>query len=143
MAGGKLTIGDLAARSGTKVQTVRYYEQVGILPKPGRSAGNHRLYGQRDLDRLVFVRRGRELGFSLEDMRRLMSLADRADLSCDEADAIASAHLEEVREKIAQLRSLEEELGRMVSQCRHGTVSDCRVIEALSARNPCGSRTAG
>lgn len=128
----RLTIGDLAARSGTKVQTVRYYEQVGILPKPDRTAGNHRLYGRRDLDRLIFVRRGRELGFALEDVRRLLSLADRADLSCEEADAIASAHLAEVQEKIAQLRALEEELGRMVSQCRHGKVSDCRVIEALS-----------
>lgn len=133
MAGGKLTIGDLAEHGGTKVQTVRYYEQIGILPKPGRSAGNQRLYGQRDLDRLVFVRRGRALGFSLEDIRRLLSLADRADLSCEEADAIASAHLEEVREKIVRLQSLEAELERMVTRCRHGTVSDCRVIEALSA----------
>jgi DNA-binding transcriptional MerR regulator len=128
------SIGDLAEQSGTKVQTVRYYEQVGILPKAARTAGNQRFYGGRDLDRLVFVRRGRALGFSLEDVRRLLSLADRADISCEEADAIASAHLAEVKEKIARLRALEVELERMVSQCRHGTVSDCRVIEALSSR---------
>jgi DNA-binding transcriptional MerR regulator len=133
MADAILSIGELAVRSGTKVQTVRYYEQVGILPKAARSAGNQRLYTPRDLDRLVFVRRGRELGFSLEDVRRLLSLADRADLSCAQADAIASAHLAAVREKIAQLRALAVELERMVTQCRHGTVSSCRVIEALSS----------
>ncbi|WP_119681978.1 MerR family transcriptional regulator [Indioceanicola profundi] len=132
MQGEKFSIGGLAARSGTKVQTVRWYEQVGMLPEPARTAGNQRMYTRGDLDRLIFIRRGRELGFSLDEVRRLLSLADRVDLSCEEADVIASAHLEEVRQKIGQLRSLEAELERMLGQCRHGTVSDCRVIEALS-----------
>lgn len=132
MRGGTYGIGDLAMRSGTKVQTVRWYEQVGILPEPARTAGNQRVYTQRDLDRLIFIRRGRELGFSLDEVRRLLSLADRSDMSCEEADVIASAHLDEIQGKIARLRSLEAELERMLSQCRHGTVSGCRVIEALS-----------
>jgi DNA-binding transcriptional MerR regulator len=126
------SIGELAERSGTKVQTVRYYEQVGILPAPARSAGNQRRYARRDLDRLVFVRRGRELGFSLDDVRRLLSLADRVDLSCAQADVIASAHLAAVQEKIGRLQALERELERMVGQCRHGRIAECRVIEALS-----------
>lgn len=128
------SIGDLAARSGTKVQTVRWYEEVGILPKAARTAGNQRLYTRADLDRLVFVRRGRELGFSLDEIRRLLSLADRADMACEEADVIARGHLREIRQKIAHLRALEAELERMVAQCSHGTVSDCRVIDALASR---------
>ncbi|MFM2042239.1 MAG: hypothetical protein RLY86_815 [Pseudomonadota bacterium] len=103
-----------------------------MLPKPARTAGNQRLYSQADLDRLVFIRRGRELGFPLDEIRRLLSLADRADMPCGEADVIASAHLRDVRQKIAHLRALEAELERMVTQCSRGTVSACRVIEALA-----------
>jgi DNA-binding transcriptional MerR regulator len=131
----RLSIGDVAARSGTKTQTVRWYEQVGILPKAARTSGNQRTYAHADLERLVFVRSGRELGFSLDQIRRLLTLSDDADMSCGEVDVIAQEHLAEVREKIAQLRALEGELERIIGACRQGTVSDCRIIQTLNGKS--------
>lgn len=126
-----LTIGRLGTAAGVKVPTIRYYEQIGLLPEPGRSAGNQRLYDGRTLDRLSFIRHARELGFPLEAIRDLLSLADRPEQSCAAADAIAGAQLVAVRRRIARLRALETELERMVAHCAHGTVADCRVIEVL------------
>ena len=132
-----LTIGRLAEATGTKVPTIRYYEQIGILPEPERSAGNQRLYGKATLERLRFLRHARELGFPLNAIRDLLSLSDRPDQSCDAADTIARAQLEAVRARIARLRALEAELERMVRQCAHGTIADCRVIEVLGDHSLC------
>jgi DNA-binding transcriptional MerR regulator len=121
-------LGDAA---GVKVPTVRYYEQIGLLPAPERSAGNQRLYGRRALERLSFIRHARELGFPLEAIRDLLSLADRPDQPCAAADAIARKQLTQVRARLARLRALESELERMIAQCAHGTIADCQVIEAL------------
>jgi len=132
-----LLIGELARIADCKVQTIRYYEQIGILPGSTRTQGGHRLYGPQEVQRLRFVRRSRDLGFSLEEVRNLLSMADNREGDCGAVDKIASRHLTEVREKIKQLGALEKELQRMVTGCRRGKVADCRIINALStAGNP-------
>ncbi|MFC3060095.1 MerR family transcriptional regulator [Paenirhodobacter populi] len=132
-----LTIGKLAQDTGVKVPTIRYYEQIGLLPEPGRSAGNQRLYGQGQLERLRFIRHARDLGFPLEAIRDLLSLSDRPDQPCAAADGIARAQLDAVRARIRRLKALEGELERMVAQCAHGTIRDCRVIEVLGDHALC------
>lgn len=132
-----LTIGKLGSAAGVKVPTIRYYEQIGLLPEPGRSGGNQRLYPRETLDRLCFIRHARELGFPLEAIRDLLSLSDKPDQSCAAADAIASAQLASVRARIMRLKALESELERMIAQCACGTISDCRVIEVLGDHGQC------
>ncbi len=127
------TIGKLATRSGVKVQTIRYYEEIGLMPEAERSAGNQRLYTERHADRLGFIRHARELGFPLDAIRTLLKLSDEPDAPCEQADAIARARLAEVESRIARLEALKVELERMVAQCAHGTAGDCRVIEVLAA----------
>lgn len=132
-----LTIGKLGEATGTKVPTIRYYEQIGLLPRPERSSGNQRLYGSAAQERLAFIRHARELGFPLDAIRDLLGLQDRPDQSCAAADAIARRQLAAVEARLARLRSLKAELERMVAQCAHGTVADCRVIETLSDHGLC------
>jgi DNA-binding transcriptional MerR regulator len=131
-AGPALSIGDLATRTGTKVETIRYYEKAGLLPAPARTGGNHRAYTQMHADRLAFIRHSRELGFSLDRVRALLALSDDAERPCAEVDAIAREHLGAVRDRIAKLQTLEAELSRMIEQCGQGCVGDCRVIEVLA-----------
>ncbi|PWC26764.1 MerR family transcriptional regulator [Teichococcus aestuarii] len=127
-----LNIGALAKATGTKVETIRWYERVGLLPAPARSAGNYRTYAEAHLGRLSFIRRARDLGFSLDQIRALLDLAEDRDRSCDAVDLIAREHLDEVDRKIADLQALRQELDALISQCRHGSVSECRIIEALA-----------
>ena len=127
-----LSIGSLAKATGTKVETIRWYERVGVLPAPARTAGNYRSYGAVHLERLSFVRRARDLGFTLDQVRELLRLADDRGQSCDAVDRVAREHLEEVERKIADLEALRRELQDLIGQCRHGTVNECRIIEALS-----------
>ena len=127
-----LSIGQAARAAGCKVQTLRYYEELGLLPKPMRTAGNQRVYGEEHLRRLAFIRHARELGFPLEAIRELLSLGGKPDQSCAKADAIAGAHLAEVERKIKALAALRGELKRMVQSCRRGRISECRVIEVLA-----------
>lgn len=127
-----LTIGSLAKRAATKVQTIRFYEQEGLMPEPTRSEGGQRRYSKAHADRLAFIRHARELGFPLDAIRELLSLADKPDQSCARVDRVASDVLADVEAKIARLESLRGELRRMVRQCRHGRVSDCRVIKVLA-----------
>lgn len=134
-----LTIGKLGEAAGVKVPTIRYYEQIGLLPEPERSAGNQRLYGQSALDRLAFIRHARELGFPLDAIRDLLSLSDRPDQSCAAADVIARAQLAEVESRLARLTALKGELGRMVVQCAGGRIADCRVIEVLGDHSLCAT----
>ncbi len=134
-----VSIGDLARESGVKVPTIRYYESIGLIPEPVRSAGNQRRYQQRDLERLGFIKHARDLGLSLGAIRDLMALADDPDRACDDADRIARDHLAEIRARIAQLQRLEAELVRMTDQCRGGSVGDCRVLQALADRTLCES----
>ncbi len=131
------TIGWLAKQTNTKVQTIRYYEQIGLMPVARRSEGNRRLYDQGHMERLAFIRHSRELGFSLDQIRELLSLSDDPDRPCHEIDAIAQMHLEDVQNKIARLRGFEKELKRMVCECAGGHVSGCRIIEVLSDHSLC------
>jgi Cu(I)-responsive transcriptional regulator len=129
-----LSIGTLARRTGTKVETIRYYERIGLLPAPARTEGNFRLYAARDLERLSFIRRGRDLGFSLDEVRALLRLADDRAQPCAEVDRIARLHLTEVERKLADLAALRAELKQLIEQCGHGTIAECRILEALA---PC------
>lgn len=135
MAEGILTIGELARQTGTKVETVRYYEKIGLLAVPDRTAGNYRAYSSKDLNRLSFVRRARDLGFSLEQVRTLLDLSDQRERPCEAVDSLAREHRAEVDRKIADLQALRRELDSMIEQCQCGTVADCRIIEALSPRS--------
>lgn len=128
----RLTIGDLAKATGTKVETIRYYERIGLLPAPARTAGNYRAYAAGHLGRLSFIRRARDLGFSLDQVRELLALAGQRQRSCEKVDAIAREHLAEVERKIADLAALRRELSDIIGQCRQGTVAECRIIEALA-----------
>lgn len=127
-----VAIGEAARQSGVKVPTIRYYEEIGLLPAPPRSEGNRRLYDASDLSRLAFIRHARELGFEVEAIRTLLALQDNPNQSCATADAIAKARLIEVEQRIASLTALKAELERMVSECACGHVADCRVIETLA-----------
>ena len=134
-----LTIGKLGAAAGVKVPTIRYYEQIGLLPEPKRSAGNQRLYGRKVLERLAFIRHARELGFPLDAIRDLLSLSDDPDQPCAAADAIAGAQLAEVDSRIERLNALRVELQRMIAQCAGGKIADCRVIEVLGDHSLCAT----
>ncbi|MDD7973273.1 MerR family transcriptional regulator [Roseinatronobacter alkalisoli] len=131
------SIGKLSKATGVKVPTIRYYEQIGLLPEAGRSAGNQRLYDMKARDRLTFIRHARDLGFSLNDIRELLSLSDQPDMPCSAADIIARHQLVSVRKRITQLEALQQELERMLAQCAHGTISDCKVIEVLGNHEHC------
>ncbi|WP_035693140.1 MerR family transcriptional regulator [Azospirillum halopraeferens] len=128
-----LSIGALGKLTGTKVETIRFYEQIAILPEPARTAGNYRVYGHDHVRRLTFVRRMRDLGFPLEAVRAMLDLADQPDRPCGEVDALVLDQLHEVERKIADLERLRDELSRLATQCRTGgRMADCRIIESLS-----------
>ena len=129
------SIGALAKATGTKVETVRWYERVGLLPAPARTSGNYRTYGAAQLGRLSFIRRARDLGFSLDQIRALLDIAGQQDQSCKAVDVIAREHLDEVDRKIADLQSLRRELDFLIGQYRHGKIAECRIIEALAPAN--------
>ncbi len=127
----RLTIGSLGKRTGCKVETIRYYELIGLLPVPARSQGGHRHYGETTLKRLNFIRRARHLGFSLDTVRALLALADGEGKTCEEVEQIVSGHLRDVRAKRDDLAVMEGVLFGMVSRCAGGTMPDCPLIEAL------------
>ncbi len=129
-----LTIGKLAGLSGVNLETVRYYERIGLMPKPDRTEGGHRLYDEAHKRRLTFIRRGRELGFGIEAIRALLDLAGPGRRSCDDVQAIAGSHLKEVRAKIADLARLEAILAQTVTRCAsHASAPSCPVLEMLEA----------
>lgn len=129
-----LTIGDLARATGCKIPTIRYYEEIGLMPAPRRSAGNQRLYGAEHLARLGFVRNSRDLGFSQAAIRELLALADHPDQPCDAVDAIARRHLREIEQRIARLSALHAELERVLAQCARGKIADCNILDSLANR---------
>jgi DNA-binding transcriptional MerR regulator len=129
---GYLSIGDLAARSATKVQTIRFYEQEGLMPAPSRSSGGQRRYEEHHARRLAFIRHARELGLPLDAVRELLHLSDRPDQSCESVDRVARDVLADVEAKIERLLSLQAELRRMIRQGKHGKIGECRIIEVLA-----------
>lgn len=128
----RLRIGDLALATSTKVETIRYYEQIGLLPEPSRTSGNFRAYTPQHLGRLSFIRRARDLGFTLDEVRELLSLSDQKRRSCEAVDAIARQHLADVDRKIRDLKALRTELNSIINRCSCGTIAECRIIEALA-----------
>ncbi len=137
------TIGKLSQQAETKVQTVRYYEQIGLMPAPSRSTGNQRLYNRDHLKRLLFIRHSRDLGFNLDSTRQLLELADDPEHTCAEADAIAHIHLTQVESRIQRLELLRAELKRMINQCMGEKISGCRIIEVLSDHSLCSQQHKG
>ncbi|PYB77260.1 MULTISPECIES: MerR family transcriptional regulator [Rhizobium] len=131
-------IGDLSRRTGVKVPTIRYYEQMGLISAPDRTEGNQRRYERADLERLTFIRHARDLGFPIEAIRELLTLSRHPEEPCGAADRIAREQLDEVREKIARLKKLEEELSRIVSHGGEHTIGECYVIQALADHSLCG-----
>jgi DNA-binding transcriptional MerR regulator len=132
-----LTIGQLSQRSAVKVPTIRYYEKIGIMPEAPRNEGNQRRYGEKHLERLQFIRHARDLGFDMDSIRALLDMSSTPQASCHAADSIARAHLNAIQERIDQLTLLQRELERMVDECSHGNICDCRVIEILADHAEC------
>lgn len=126
-----LMIGDLGAATGTKVNTIRFYEDIGLMPTAVRTSSGRRTYGDADLRRLRFIRHARELGFKIDEIRSLLALADLPDGECEEVNLIARRHLADVNAKVARLELLRDELARMAVVCDGGTVAECRVLELL------------
>ncbi|MBM1170179.1 helix-turn-helix domain-containing protein [Microvirga arabica] len=131
-----LTIGELSRQTAVKIPTIRYYEQIGLLAEAIRTEGQQRRYAPGDVRRLNFIRHARELGFEIEAIRQLLSLANHPDRSCGDAHAITKAHLDEVKDKIARLMALRDELESMVA-CDNGQVAECRIIEVLADHGQC------
>ncbi|MGB0900791.1 MerR family transcriptional regulator [Halocynthiibacter sp.] len=132
------SIGMLSTRTNVKVPTIRYYEQVGLLEEAGRTEGNQRRYGPAELERLTFIKHARDLGFPIGAISALISLQNHPDRSCAEANAIAHQQLADVREKIAGLKRLEQELSRIATGCTSdGQAGECYVLASLSDHSRC------
>ena len=131
-----ITIGQLARKTGCKVPTIRYYEQIGLVPEPQRSPGNTRLYGTAHVARLGFIQRCRELGFAQESIRELLALSDEPDRSCEAVATIAHTHLTDVNRRLARLEALKSELERMIESCAGGRIEQCSIVEALADHAP-------
>ena len=134
---GKISIGEASRSCGVKIPTIRYYEQIGLLPAPPRTEGNRRTFDAGDLRRLAFIRHARELGFEIEAIRTLLILQDDPHQPCSTAGAIARSRLADVQRRIDSLIALKAELGVMIESCSHGKVADCRVIEVLADHSQC------
>jgi DNA-binding transcriptional MerR regulator len=135
------SIGALAREAGYAVQTLRYFEQIGLMPEAPRTSGGQRRYGPKELRRLLFIRHARDLGFETDAVRSLLSLAGHPDAPCDAANAIAADHLKAIDDKIARLQAMREELARMVEACSGGPIAECRVIDVLADLGKCLSHT--
>ena len=132
----ELPIGKLSELTGVNIETIRYYERIGMLPAPPRTEGGRRIYGQTHTRTLAFIRRGRELGFSLDEIRALLGLAAPGKASCAEVRGIAARHLEDIRAKMSDLAKLQRILAKTISRCSGRRVPDCPVLDILD-----GART--
>lgn len=135
----QMPIGALSHRSGVKIETIRYYERIGMLPAPPRTASGHRIYGATTLRTLGFIRRSRELGFSLDEIRALLRLGAPGMASCSEVKEIAGRHLDDIRAKLSDLKKLERLLAGTVAKCSGRKVPECPVLDVLDVRR-IGSR---
>lgn len=131
-----MTIGMLARDSGVNLETIRFYERSGLLPTPQRSTAGYRHYQAVDIRRLRFIRRGRELGFSLEEIRSLLALAAQPQNPCASADQLVREHLESITERIRDLQNMQTELQK-IAGCQSGHAEHCRLLEALDSRDCC------
>lgn len=126
-------IGALSAATSVNIETIRYYEKIGLIPAPPRTVGRQRVYDSAHLKRLTFIRRGRELGFSLDEVRALLGLVRGDDLNCAEVKAMTEQHVAGIRLKVKDLKKLERVLTELAAKCRGNTVPDCPILDALSA----------
>lgn len=131
------SIGDLSRRTGVKIPTIRYYEQMGLLEAPDRSEGNQRRYDRGGLRRLSFIRHARDLGFNIEAIRELIELSGHPEKPCRDADRIVAEQLKAVREKLTRLAKLERELDRIATQCEADCVKDCYALQSLGDHGLC------
>jgi len=127
----RLTIGTLSDGAGCNIETIRYYERIGLMPRTARSVGGHRLYGDEHVKRLGFIRRSRELGFTLDQIRALLRRVDGRRYTCAQVKRITVEHLDEIHRKVADLKKIERVLKDMAVQCDGGAVPRCAVIDAL------------
>ena len=130
-----MLIGELSKRTGCVIETIRFYERIGIMPAPPRSPGGHRIYGEQDEKRLTFIRRGNELGFTLNEVRGMLGMVDGGDYSCEDIQAIAMAHIKDVKTKIDDLRKIKKVLEKMARQCATGIVPECPIVEEMFTPN--------
>jgi len=126
-----VTIGGLSKQTGCNIETIRYYERIGLLPKPPRTEGGHRLYEREQIKRPVFIRRSRELGFSLDEIRTLLRLVDGKRYTCQEVKTLMEEHLGDIKKKITDLKRLQKTLGEISAQCQGGQIPECPIIDAL------------
>ena len=131
-----LLIGDLSRHTGVNIETIRYYERIGLLSAPPRSRGRHRLFDAAHRQRLAFKRRSRDLGFSISDTRNLLGLARGHNLTCAEVKALTEQHVADIRAKIRDLKKLDRVLSDLAAECRGSSVPDCPILDALA-----GART--
>lgn len=129
-----MQIGEAAAASGCHIETIRYYERVGLLPRARRTNSGYRTYTTTEVDRLRFITRGRELGFSLDEIRSLLALAEDASLSCAEVDQLAHSHLAEIRQRVRALNRMAKELEQTIRGCAGGERAQCSILSALQTR---------
>lgn len=129
----KLSRGSLSTKTGVNIETIRYYEKIGLMPNPVRSAGGHRIYDQSHLKRLSFIRRSRELGFTLQEIRELLELVDGGDYTCAEVRDRTTTHLADVTRKIHDLSKIQKTLKTMASKCDGGLVPSCPIVDELYA----------
>jgi MerR family mercuric resistance operon transcriptional regulator len=125
-------IGALSAATGVNIETIRYYEKIGLMPAPPRNEGRQRIYDAGHLKRLTFVRRGRELGFSLDQIRELLGLVRGHDLTCGDVKTMTDTHVTDIRRKVKDLKKLERVLTQLSAQCGGDAVPDCPILDALS-----------
>lgn len=126
-----MKIGQLSEQTHCKIETIRYYERIGLLPVPARSNGGYRIYDDKHRRRLSFIRRSRELGFTIDEIRDLLNLVDGGNYTCSDVKAITMEHVENIRHKIADLKKLEKTLSRIASQCAGDATPECPIIDAL------------
>jgi MerR family mercuric resistance operon transcriptional regulator len=129
-----IPIGELSRLTGVNIETIRYYERIKMLRPPPRTEGGRRVYGPTETRVLAFIRRARELGFRLDDIRALLALGAPAKASCADVRGVAAHHLDDIRAKIADLRKLERLLAKTIAQCSGSRVPGCPVVDILDVR---------
>lgn len=132
MRADQFPIGALSAATGVNIETIRYYEKIGLMPAPPRNEGRQRIYDASHLKRLTFIRRGRELGFSLDQIRELLGLVRGHDLTCGDVKTMTDTHVVDIRRKVKDLKKLERVLTQLSAQCGGDAVPDCPILDALS-----------
>ena len=135
----EFSIGELAAASGVKVPTIRYYEQIGLLDPPSRTQGNQRRYSRAARERLQFIAHARAMGFPMPSLKAMLRISRHREAPCADIDELVQGRLQEVDERIDRLTRLRKELAGMLDSCRHGTVADCRVVEVLTDHDECAT----